>query len=93
MSTDLTRQYDPPQQLSDTSNAIIKQFKPTSSSHSNAQQDESIPDTTQLLAVKAELETMLHSTQSRMKDLKKDQLILEKSVKVRDGGKSKPAVP
>ncbi|CAO3634320.1 unnamed protein product [Mucor fragilis] len=85
MSTDLTRQYDPPQQLSDTSNAIIKQFKPSSSSHSNAQQDESIPDTTQLLAVKAELETMLHSTQSRMKDLKKDQLILEKSVKVRDG--------
>lgn len=88
MNTDLTRQYDSPQQLSDASTAIIKQFKPTASSHGNAQHDESIPDTTQLLAVKAELESMLYSTQSRMKDMKKDQLILEKSVKVRDGGKS-----
>ncbi|KAL7321234.1 Transcriptional regulator, variant 2 [Mucor circinelloides] len=85
MNTDLTRQYDQPQQLSDASNAIIRQFKPASSSHNNAQQDESIPDTTQLLIVKAELESMLYSTQSRMKDMKKDQLFLERNVKVRDG--------
>lgn len=85
MNTDLTRQYGLPQQVSNSTNAIIKQFKPTTAS----QQDESIPDNQQLISIKADLEALLNSSQSRIKDLKKDQMVLERSVKIRDGGKLK----
>lgn len=85
MNTDLTRQYDLPQQVSNPTNAIIKQFKPTTAS----QQDESIPDNQQLISIKADLEALLNSSQSRIKDLKKDQIALERSVKIRDGGRLK----
>lgn len=85
MNTDLTRQYDLPQQVSNSTNAIIKQFKPTTTS----QQDESIPDNQQLTSMKADLEILLNSSQSRIKNLKKDQIALERSVKIRDGGNLK----
>jgi hypothetical protein len=85
MNTDLTRQYDLPQQVSNSTNAIIKQFKPTTTS----QQDESIPDNQQLTSMKADLEILLNSSQSRIKNLKKDQIALERNVKIRDGGNLK----
>ncbi|KAI8641698.1 histone acetyltransferases subunit 3-domain-containing protein [Parasitella parasitica] len=81
MNTDLTRQYGIPQKVSNTTNSIIKQFKPTVS----PQQDECIPDNQELIIIKADLESMLHSSQSRIKNLKKDQLVLERHVKIRDG--------
>ncbi|CEP08162.1 hypothetical protein [Parasitella parasitica] len=81
MNTDLTRQHDLPQKVSNATSALIKQFKPTASSV----HDECIPDNQELVIMKADLESMLHSSQSRIKALKKDQLILDTHVKIRDG--------
>lgn len=86
MNTDLTRQYNLPTPVSNSTTSILEQYKADNNSTTGTL---SIPDLQDLLNLKAELETLLPLSESRVKDLKTDLNNLDHNVKIRDNGESK----
>ncbi|GAA5816822.1 hypothetical protein MFLAVUS_010356 [Mucor flavus] len=95
MNTDLTRQYNLPKPVSNSTTSIIEQYKQNLNNQNthndnnittgnNVNHPSSIPDLQDLLNMKADLEALLPLSESRVKDLKKDLSHLDKNVKIRD---------
>lgn len=97
MNTDLTRQYNLPTPVSNSTASIIEQYKQNlnnqnahndnnTTAGNNINHPSSIPDLQDLLNMKADLEALLPLSESRVKDLKKDLSHLDRNVKIRDNG-------
>lgn len=100
MNTDLTRQYNLPKPVSNTTASIVEQYKQNLNSSTvhndnnittgnNNNHPLSIPDLQDLLNMKADLEALLPLSESRVRDLKKDLSHLDRNVKIRDSGNKK----
>ncbi|KAI8376236.1 histone acetyltransferases subunit 3-domain-containing protein [Radiomyces spectabilis] len=83
MDTDLTRQYSSPTPVSASTAALYRQFKSSASSHV-ASQIGNIPESQELLSIKADLERLLPHSEARLRHLKKELNHLEKNVKIRE---------
>ncbi|KAI9361317.1 histone acetyltransferases subunit 3-domain-containing protein [Pilaira anomala] len=95
MNTDLTRQYNLPKPVSNTTASIIEQYKQNlnnstlhndnnTTTGNNNNHPLGIPDLQDLLNMKADLEALLPLSESRVRDLKKDLSHLDRNVKIRD---------
>lgn len=84
MNTDLTRQYDLPTPVSDSTHYILEQYKADNNNTSNGTLH--IPTLQDLLTMKEDLESLLPLTELRVKDLKEDLTKLDRNTKIRDNG-------
>ncbi|KAI9020659.1 hypothetical protein CLU79DRAFT_719780 [Phycomyces nitens] len=86
MDTELTRQYSSPTPVSTSTIALYRQFRqPTIGSHGPTQFG-NLPESNDLLAIKANLEGLLTSAETRHRRLRRDLNHLEKNVKIHDNG-------
>lgn len=86
MNTELTRQYDLPTPVSDSTHFILEQYKADNNSTNGTLH---IPSLQDLLTMKEDLENLLPLTETRVKDLKEDLTKLDSNVKIRDNGEGK----
>lgn len=86
MNTDLTRQYDLPTPVSDSTHYILEQYKADNNNTSNGTLH--IPTLQDLLTMKEDLESLLPLTELRVKDLKEDLTKLDRNTKIRDNGEA-----
>ncbi|KAL0074226.1 hypothetical protein J3Q64DRAFT_1778605 [Phycomyces blakesleeanus] len=86
MDTNLTRQYSSPTPVSASTVVLYRQFRQSYIGSHGPTQFGNLPESNDLLAIKANLEELLTSAETRNRLLKRDLNHLEKDVKINDNG-------
>lgn len=81
MNTELPRKYTQPIPVSSSTALHYRQFKNASSVTSSLG---SIPEASELLKIKADLESILPISEKRIRNLQRDLSVLKKNIKIRD---------